>query len=338
MKNVGTKILAGVGAVALTAAVFSFASSDNPDQPEMKNYEVIRMVNGQTTVYDTTVAVNSNYSPNDYLADLGFANDNEISIIDFTLNGSTNEFTFSSEDEGDGEHKVVMIELDEETEDIQQIENADGNHEIRIEKKVIKTEDGEDVDIQVEVDQLLEGINIDSLIAVAMEGHEGDSGQVIVKKMIISEEEVDGDGTNLEWHSIDAEGADYHKEVSGDNHHMEVAVWGDAEDFTLVIVSDPSTDPSTKTMLNKENKEVPVFKVFPNPSNSTSEIQLNFADKAPTSILITDMRGATVAKMQLGEYKGQFNKTLDVSKWEKGVYIIQVDHGSEKLMEKLIVE
>lgn len=331
-------MLAGVGAVALSAAVYSFATSDNPDQPKMKNYEVIRMVNGQTTTYDTTVAVNSNYSANDYLADLGFADDEQISIIDVTHNGETNEFTFSGEGHEHGERKVMMIHTDEETEDFHQIENGDGNHEIRIEKKVIKTEDGEDVDVQIDVDQILDGINIDSLVAVAMEGHEGDSGQIFVKKMIISEDEVDGDGTKMEWHSIDADGADYHKEISGYNHHMEIAVWGDEEDFTLVIVSDPSSNPGSKTMINEENKEVPVFKVFPNPTATTSELQLNFADKATTSILITDMKGATVAQMKLGEFKGQFNHTLDVSKWNKGVYIIQVDHGQEKMIEKLIVE
>lgn len=338
MKNVGTKLMAGLGVIALAGAVYSFSTSGNPDDVELKNYEVIRMVNGETTIYDTTVAINSNYSAEDYLSDLGFSGDNQISIIDFTLEGSTNEFTFAGGEMNDGKHKVVMIEIDEDTEDIQQIENGTGDQEIRIEKKIIKTEDGEDVDIQVEIGELLEGINIDSLIAVAMEGHEGDSGQVFVKKMIISDEEIDGEGNTMEWHSIDADGADYHKEVNGPNHHMQLAVWGDDEDFTLVIISDPASDPSTKTMMNKENKEVPVFKVFPNPSNTTSELQLNFADKAPTTILITDIRGATIAQMKLGEFKGEFNHAIDVSKWDKGVYIIQVDHGTEKMIEKLIVE
>lgn len=81
-----------------------------------------------------------------------------------------------------------------------------------------------------------------------------------------------------------------------------------------------------------------MFNLYPNPTTTASKLELNFADKAPTTITITDMRGSVVAEMELGEFQGQFTHEVNVEKWPKGVYVVQVDHGDEKILEKLIVE
>ena len=340
MKNLKGLIIGGIAVPVIAAGVYSFTSDTNPDSSEMKNYEVIRMVDGVMTTFDTTISANSSFSPNDYLAQLGFDNDDQISIIDFTKSGE-NTFTFSNSHEGeDHDGEMIVIEMNEDGE--HQYSQTNGEvHEIKIEKQIIKTSDGEneDVEVNVDVQGLLDEINIDSLIASAMEGHDGGSGQVLVKKMIVSEENIEGGDGNNTWESIDATDADFHHQVSGPNHHMEVAVWGESEDFTMVIVSDPATNPANKAMVvTEDSNETPMFKLFPNPATTTSQLDLNFAKKAPTSINITDMRGRTVAKIELGDFVGPFNHTIDVSKWQKGVYVVQVDHGTEKIMEKLIVE
>ena len=85
MKNVSVKVLAGIGALSLAGAIFSFTSDNNDNvEPESKRYEVIRMVNGEMMQFDTIVSVNSDYTPDDYLAELGFSNDKHIAIIDVT--------------------------------------------------------------------------------------------------------------------------------------------------------------------------------------------------------------------------------------------------------------
>jgi hypothetical protein len=293
---------------------------------------VIRMVDGQMTTYDTTLAANTTFTPNDYLAHLGFENDEQISIIDFTK-GHENAFTFSSYGEDGHQGEMIFIEMDEDYHT-----SGDEDHEVIIEKRIIHSSDVGDEDVTIDIEALLKGINIDSLVAVAMEGLEADSNQVIIKKMIMSDEHHTG-GEGMTWESIDATDADFHKEMSGTNHHMEVAVWGDEEDFTMVIVSDSSTNPSNKGMVAiEDNKEEAMFKLFPNPATTSSQLDLNFSEKAPTIINITDMRGRTVANMDLGDFAGPFKHTIDVTKWQKGVYVIQVDHGTEKIMEKLIIE
>jgi hypothetical protein len=216
-------------------------------------------------------------------------------------------------------------------------ENSDGEHEMRIEKKVTKTiENGEEnVDVQIDVDGMIEGLNIDSLIEAAMlEG--GDSNHVFVKKVIIMDEQMEGDST-FTWTEMNTDGADFHHSSGGHNHHMEVAVWGEDEDFTLLIVSYPENG-GNKTADVKNQKNESGIKLFPNPTSDAFQLQLNFKDKAATVITISDIKGKVVAKIDLGTFKGQFNEDIDVSSWSKGVYIVQVEHGTEKTMEKLIVQ
>lgn len=400
MKNVSVKILAGVGALSIAGAIYSFTAENNPEEKETKKYEVIRMVDGEMTTFDTIVTVSSDYTPQDYLNDLGFGDDENINIVDVTKFNPENMMTIRHKD-GNQEHhgeKMIFIEMDEDVEisedgdkeiiirknvefdkngDIIKSENDsdenvwiekgengeevkirveknveiddngnivdpenDEDHEIKIEKKVIINKDGDEVeDIQVDIDGMLEGFNIDSMIqvALAMEGIEGDSQKVIMHKMIVTEEEFDGDG-NVEFHKIDTDGATYHKEVSGPGHHMEVAVWGDEEeDFTLVIVSNPDETPSRSASIEEEST-ITDLKLFPNPANESTQLQLNFKKKANTAITITDVQGKAVAKIDLGKFKGQFNHDIDVKGWESGVYLIHIIHGDEKMIEKLIVE
>ena len=340
MKNLSKKIIGASAVLGLAGAVYSFKTGEGLGDEATKKYEVVRMVNGEMTSFDTTIAASSNYTPTDYLADLGFENDQQINIIDFTLEGGENQFYFENGDEENGDKKVIMIEMDEDIEEIDMGDVPLESHEIRVEKKIIKSEDGnEEADVEVMIGDALNGFNIDSLIALAMAGHEGDSGQVIMKKMIISDEERSGEDGTFEWHDVNSDGADYHKEVTGPNHHLEIAVWGDSEDYTLVIVTDSEMDPSNTTISTSgKNAKTPQMTVYPNPSKESTQLQLNFEDKKATQITISDMKGSTIMQLELGSFKGQFDKTLDVSKWQKGVYLIQVNHGSEKLIEKLIVK
>jgi hypothetical protein len=50
------------------------------------------------------------------------------------------------------------------------------------------------------------------------------------------------------------------------------------------------------------------------------------------------VNGKIVMKMYLGDFSGVFNKEIDVKVWSKGVYMVQVEHGNNKMIEKLIVE
>src|SRR5690606_2067872 len=102
-------------------------------------------------------------------------------------------------------------------------------------------------------------------------------------------------------------------------------------------VTDPNTDPNKATTVKGKSKSTD-FKLFPNPANTTSKLQFNYEDKAPTNVTVTDIKGRVIAQLELGEFSGQFNHEFNVGKWSKGVYIVQAQHGNDKIIEKLIVE
>jgi Secretion system C-terminal sorting domain len=382
MKNVSTKIIAGAAILGLAGVVYSFSSGDAPENPESKKYEVIRMVDGELTQFDTIVASTSDYTPDDYLNDLGFGADNNVNIIDMSSfdancfidgnvmgeecqgNGKPEGdciFVYESEDENiedgehviikkcikngeevdleDGEHNIIIKKCIKDGEEVD-LEEGDRNQEMRIEKRVFIDSDGEESDenVEMQIEIIMENLNMDSLIKVAMETEGMDAENVIMRKVMIVDEEFEGDGGTMEWHEMNTDGADYHKEIDGPNHHMEVAVWGEGEeDFTLLIVSDPNDSPSRAPSTNGQSSKTEL-KLFPNPASTSSQIQLNFEKKAPTAITITDIQGKVITKLELGKFKGQFNHDIDVEKWESGVYLVHVSHGSEKFIEKLIVE
>lgn len=348
MKNVSVKLLGAAAVIGITAAVYSFTSDNNPDGPEFKKYEVIRMVDGEVTTHDTIIDAKSDYSPESYLADLGYGNDENVNIInllemhiphiDMKIDGEAHEI--------DVEHgeKMIFIEMNEDGVTKEEIEGEEG-HEIRIEKKVIKSEVNgeEEVNIEIDVDGILESINIDSIIASAMEGKDEGNGQVVMQKVIVMDEEHEGEmgDVKMEFHEMDVENADYHKKVEGPGHKMEIAVWndgGEQEDFTMVIISDPSMGVDHSTAAIELDSKEASFKLYPNPAKETSQLQLSFDDMAPTAIRVTDVNGKVVAKLDLGDFSGQYTHELNVKSWSKGVYMVQVQHGNDKMIEKLIVE
>lgn len=346
MKNVSTKLIAGVAVLGIAGAAFAFASGDKPDESKKKKYEVVRMVDGELVQHDTIIAAASEYSPQDYLNDLGYGEDEHINIINLLdLDVMHHEMTEIHEmHSGDhtkdhkGEH-MIFIEMDED-EFHHEMKEGDEHHEIRIEKKIIKSDENGD-EVTIDINAMIEDMNIDSMIQVAMKMEGSDSGAVVMHKMIVLDEEFERDMEGkMEWHEMNAEDADFHKEVSGPGHHMEVAVWGDDhEDFTLLIVTDPDHSPKGPAGIDNDNEDSNTsVKLFPNPTENTSQLQLNFEDEAETSIEISDIKGRVVQKLALGEFSGEYILDIDVQDWAKGVYIVKVQHGSDKTIQKLIVE
>lgn len=319
-------LIMGIGLIGIGATALSFVVA-NEEDPTMKKYEVIRSMNGEVQTFDTLVADNSNYTPQDYLNDLGFGDDEDVIIVDiFGSHPEGEEVTVDIEIEHDGEggenHQVIHKEVivNEEVEI-----NEEGDQQVWVEKKVIM-HDGENH----------EEMNIDSILAI--HGVNPDSGDVQIRKVVIMETDEDmGDPSE---NTFIIEGEPVYENSSNENGvNAHVQVFGD-EDFTLVIVSEEDLSPNKRSAIvndavNPSNNSI---SMFPNPAKQSTELQLNFKDEAPTTITITDVNGAVVAEMELGQFSGQFNHTIDLSKWAKGVYLVSVKHGNEQEVEKLIVE
>ena len=72
------------GLVGLGIVLLSFGKAEDP---KFIRYEVIRSVDGEVKTYDTLIGANSTFTPEQYLAELGFASDENINIINVPCQG-----------------------------------------------------------------------------------------------------------------------------------------------------------------------------------------------------------------------------------------------------------
>jgi len=77
---------------------------------------------------------------------------------------------------------------------------------------------------------------------------------------------------------------------------------------------------------NIDNK----FKIFPNPVKNSLSIETNFSNY---SINITDILGNNIYSIKNISY----NKTIDVSKFKHGTYLIELTTNSEKKISKIVI-
>ena len=75
------------------------------------------------------------------------------------------------------------------------------------------------------------------------------------------------------------------------------------------------------------------FNIFPNPSNGIFTVTTESID--PCIILIDNILGQEI---YFDNYNGLNSKTIDLSQFDKGVYMIKVKYDNKVLVKQLIVE
>ena len=90
--------------------------------------------------------------------------------------------------------------------------------------------------------------------------------------------------------------------------------------------------------LEEIEKELISFKIAPNPSNESTNIQYQLQTNAFVDLTITDMSGRRVRNESLGnQIKGKHEKLLDISDLNPGVYIVSLKAGDQQKTERLII-
>jgi hypothetical protein len=363
MKNTKTKWMGGLGLLGLGVVLLSFGHAG--DEPRFVRYEVIRSVNGEVVTHDTIVASGSAFTPEQYLAQLGFSADPNVEII--SLPHPHEMMLFNHRDMmhhcGDS-MRIVNIEMEgfdpqmmheqmilmnhpggmtfgdsammfEMNLDKHHAGMMDQHHQLMIEKNsMIKTLDSMDQQM-VEVQRWIELVNLDSLMAL----HElhGDSAMVFIHEIVI---ENGGDGTNvkkIEQHQAHGDPiVERHGEAG--TAQSGIKIFGGKENFTIVIVSDASAAPKSEVKIETANVPAGNLKLYPNPASKEVTVQLNFDEKAATHITVSNSEGKVVMQLSLGEFSGQHVETINVSKWSKGIYFVNVERPGTKIVEKLVIE
>jgi len=334
-----------MGVFGLGVVLLSFARGK---EPELKKYEVIRSVNGDIQIYDTLVPVDSKFTPEDYLAQLGFDADENIQIINLRRFEGTLPMPLPCPPSGIFTDSIIHLEFTGERPpmlidslftvefNVDSLMSGYENGDMKIETRMmIQQMDSMNEQI-MEFERMVHVQISDSMIDPAML-RAIDSTHMVMETIIIRDgEEI----TNAGYHiPVPVGDPVYEHHTENGNTKSDVMIFdNEGGNFTLLIVTNDTNTGDTQKQETVLKAPGSSLKLYPNPSDKEVTLQLNFEEKAPTTISVSDVNGKIVMQLDLGDFSGPANQVVDVSKWKKGIYFVNVDRPGIRLVEKLVVE
>ena len=367
MTHSNKTVITGLGVLLLASALLSFSNDKGK-----KKYEVIHHSKGKTVIYDTLIPMSSNYSVEAFLADKGIKNEH-IEIINVPRGKAKMMFI---EKDGQGtsekvefieENVEINVEIDEEgnktivkmvngevveltPEELEAIENNMGEGQIH----VIEIEDGDEIQF---IEDLPEGAQ-----HVEIRAEIDENGNLVAHKFVNGEEV---ELTEAELAKIQShDGGELHLPEGNDHEHKIVISktvtidetdngkeknrteshdfqWTSddmSKDFTLVLVTEydeESTAISNKKSIQKNTSDL---SVYPNPNNGQFTIVIKQPERAKAKVTIVDAHGKLVFEEDLGKFSGNYVKQVDLKKIGVGTYMITVEQGNDKNVQKVMVQ
>jgi hypothetical protein len=81
-----------------------------------------------------------------------------------------------------------------------------------------------------------------------------------------------------------------------------------------------------------------IIKIFPNPTSNQLNILIKSKTNSVLNLRILDINGMEIYLDKINTYKGEINKNIDVSKFAKGIYILQLQDNENTSSSKFIVQ
>lgn len=78
------------------------------------------------------------------------------------------------------------------------------------------------------------------------------------------------------------------------------------------------------------------FKLYPNPTFDTFNIEFNNIGNNETIIEVYDLRGRLIQKNNFSSTSPNFREELSISNFEAGVYFVSIQNGKDKVVKKII--
>jgi len=94
----------------------------------------------------------------------------------------------------------------------------------------------------------------------------------------------------------------------------------------------------TITVGTEEKENFTSLSVYPNPVDDNLHIQFNLSEPQNVKIEIISAKGVTLYTEQFSYFKGDFQKTVDVSSFAKGIYLLRMTGDRGMVNEKIIVQ
>ena len=121
----------------------------------------------------------------------------------------------------------------------------------------------------------------------------------------------------------------YHKAASA----CEVFTYGEVEDYTVNISGSNSALPLAN------NKTISDFKtkLYPNPANQFTTLELVSDDYSEAAYKVVDLQGRIYIEKDQIKLNGYHEEIIDISKMKPGIYFIIITNDSYKENHKLII-
>lgn len=373
MKNSNKTLLTGLGVLAITATLVSF-NSDKKKKYEIIHhvngktitYDTVIPMNSNYTVEAfladkgiksenvEIIKVPNNHSKMMFIekkcektnSDGGNTDENVEINVEMDENGNK---TITKKVNG----QEVELTPEELAEIEENMSNAGG------EIKIIEIEEGDDFEFQGDLPEGSEMVEIRAEI--------DDKGNLVAKKFVNGEtvemttEELEQLKSHESGHNkiIEIRGEDSGKEQKmlisktisieettdgkksnkTESHEVNWTSDNPNEEFTLVLVTEDVEEKSASSKNRTEIKDDKgAFSIYPNPNNGHFTLLLEQSEKAKTTIHITDGQGKVVFEEDLGKFSGSYSKQIDLRKFGAGVYMIAVEQGNNKNVQKIIVQ
>lgn len=91
-------------------------------------------------------------------------------------------------------------------------------------------------------------------------------------------------------------------------------------------------------VLGIEDLSLGSLKVFPNPFRENINIQFFMKQNSDFKITVIDLLGRRIELDSRLEYDGEFSQFYSSSKWDAGVYLLEIDFGEERIYQKLVLQ
>lgn len=157
---------------------------------------------------------------------------------------------------------------------------------------------------------------------------------------------INGNGQNKEW--IHKEGNELlelqfdEKNFSGkrftlkDGKTVKITIHKVIE----LVEDSPKTQQGEETKARKtENFEsLSGLNFYPNPNGGKFNLKFKLADQGNTKISIYDLQGNVVYKEELPNFTGAYDKAIDLSQQNRGVYIVRISQNGHTMTRKLKIQ
>ena len=187
---------------------------------------------------------------------------------------------------------------------------------------------GDNADIEINIDEELENMH-STFFSM------GEDGDFEIK--------INGKTYTLE----DLKNEDVMEELKEEGQTLDI-IKSDGDHKVMIVTKIKRTI----TISDFENSELPKafdaksegrlklhgLQYYPNPSNGTFKLSFRSPDADNLRIRVVDMVGKEIYSHETSNFSGSFEKEIDLSSAQSGIYILQIQQGGKALSKKIVIE